>query len=669
MKKRALVTLLGILLMTPLSFGHDEPKSIPFDGTGPFKHVDGSGPHRDSSVLLEHHRNRARAANASAAVSEDVGDVAVVVDNGAIIRQPFPANPIDLSFRNITFTPTAGGFNVGPSAATGLDPAVGGALPQGDDTTVEVALGFSFPFVGNSYSSMFVNSDGNITFGAGDTSTDNRDAARLIGGPPRAAPLLMDLDVTSGGSINAGVRSDRAVVTWTNVPEFGTSNLNTLQVTLRASGQIDFAYGSLGTAIPSEQPFPTFAAAGVAEGNNEEPFNEIDFTSALPTTLQAGAIFEEFHAEQRKQVDIVQLAKEFYKTHGDKYDFMVMFTDFESDLFDAFAFEFTVRNQTRGIGTPLVDNTQAFGSQGELESFVNMNNINFYWPDERKLVDPPIDMFRFSGGANSFFPPGSDQLSRRARRMGTRPGDGVYTLGLNSAMSVMAQETGHRWGAFVPFVHPTKGIGFDSFDLLGRDFAHWSFFFNVRVADGQFGGDPRASSMEGNAIIDFGGNVFGDCRPGQTRFRTEPNELVDGYTELDQYLMGLRRDSAVGPFWYVDEPRQPSTGVSFEFIRGIIALDDIGFCGKRVDLTVANIQAFPGVGPRVPAIGDEDDDGNGNDVKTMAFILLIEQGTPRSHAAAIQQVDNFRRTWQQYANGPATGARGKFDTSLNPVIY
>ena len=73
--------------------------------------------------------------------------------------------------------------------------------------------------------------------------------------------------------------------------------------------------------------------------------------------------------------------------------------------------------------------------------------------------------------------------------------------------------------------------------------------------------------------------------------------------------------------------------------------------------------------PRVPALGDEDDDGHGNDVKTMAFVLVVEQGTPGSHASAITKVDNFRRTWQQYANGPATGGRGKFDTSLNPVIY
>jgi hypothetical protein len=238
-------------------------------------------------------------------------------------------------------------------------------------------------------------------------------------------------------------------------------------------------------------------------------------------------------------------------------------------------------------------------------------------------------------------------------------------------MSIMAQEVGHRWGAYVRFVHPTKGIGPDSLDLLGRSEAHWSFFFNVQVPPEQFGGDPRASSREGNAIIDFGGNVFGDCRSGEGRFRTQPNELIDGYTELDQYLMGLRRASEVGPFWYIDEPTIIRSGDSFEFLSGLGAIDDLGFCGKRVDLTVANIQAYPGIGPRIPELGDEDDDGHGTDVKTMAFILLVEQGSPNSpaHAAAIKQVDAFRRTWERYGNGPATGGRGKFDTSLDPLLY
>lgn len=77
----------------------------------------------------------------------------------------------------------------------------------------------------------------------------------------------------------------------------------------------------------------------------------------------------------------------------------------------------------------------------------------------------------------------------------------------------------------------------------------------------------------------------------------------------------------------------------------------------------------------MPAIGDEvDRDAAGTpqaDRKTMAFILLVAQGPPNSpaHASAIEQVDTFRHTWQQYVNGPATGGRGRFDTVLNPAIY
>ena len=671
MKKSTLIILLALLLVASMAFGNDGSQVILPQNTEPFKRVDRSGLENTHAELLRHQRNMARRTQAaSGAVSQDVGDVAVVVDNGSIIIQPQQANPIDLALpTNITFNPTAGGFAVA-FAAPSVDPVIGSELSLGDDDTTEVPFGFSFPFLGNSYSSIFVNSDGNITLGEGDSASTARDAARLVGGPPRIAPFLQDLNVETGGSINASVRTDRVVVTWTAVPEFGTSNANTFQVTLHDSGRIEFAY----TSLASTSLASTFAVIGVAEGNNEGPINEIDYTIELPATLQAGAIFEEFNAAIPKQVDIVALAQEFYRTHGDKFDFQVLFTNFASDFGGAFAFEMGIKNETEGLNVGTFDFSSFFGSQGELESFVNMNNIGLYWPDAKKLVDPPIDKFRFFGGASILGPLGAAQFSRRARRMGTINGDfdfnGIYNLGLNSAMSVMGQEVGHRWGAFVPFVHPTKGISFDSLDLLGRDFAHWSFFFNVRVPASQFGGDPRSSSLEGNAIIDFGGPVAGFCSgSGEGAFLTEPNELIDGYTNLDQYLLGLRRAEEVGSFWYVDEPRNAVTGQSLEGLRTQNAIDDVFFCGKRVNLTVANIQAFPGVGPRIPALGDEDDDGQGNDVKTMAFILLVEQGPPSSHASAISQVDNFRRTWQEYANGPATGGRGKFDTSLNPAVH
>jgi hypothetical protein len=74
------------------------------------------------------------------------------------------------------------------------------------------------------------------------------------------------------------------------------------------------------------------------------------------------------------------------------------------------------------------------------------------------------------------------------------------------------------------------------------------------------------------------------------------------------------------------------------------------------------------MGPRDPAIGDEDDTGTGIDVKTMAFVLVVEPGSSRQ-SEAIKQVDTLRRTWQQYANGPATGGLARFDTVLDPAIH
>jgi hypothetical protein len=309
------------------------------------------------------------------------------------------------------------------------------------------------------------------------------------------------------------------------------------------------------------------------------------------------------------------------------------------------------------------------------------------------MLNPPIKKFRFSGAAASNGPPGSRQLTQRARWMGTLNGDfgfnGSYTLGLNSAMSIMGQEAGHRWLAFPLFVHPTKGFNFvDNFDLLGRSDAHWSFFHNVTVPASQFGGDPRASSAEGNAILDLGAAASAgfpvpcDDGAGESTFLTAPNELIDGFTELDQYFMGLRAAGAVSPFWYADDPRSAISGNSLQFAFDLDAQDDVIFCGKPVNLAVTDITdtqaaleaifgAPPGTfatfGPRMPAIGDEVD-SCGVDVKTMAFVVLVP-GDPSQHKAGIKQVDTFRATWQTYANGAATGGLGKFDTSLNPVCH
>ncbi len=699
MKKNLMIGLMVVFLLAltiSLSSAENvfDKKSLQFEETGPFKHLDIDESYRRSRELLIHDRNTRRlaAAGLSSAntVSTDVGDVAVLVDNGKIFIPPAPANPSDLSAGSaFNFTPNGSDqFNVS-STSTGWDASLGGDLGLGDDDAAEVALGFSFPFLGTDYGSIWVGSDGHITLGAGDSASTNRDAARLVGGPPRIAPYFLDLDPSSDGAVYADVRADSVVVTWDGVPQFGGSDSNSFQAVLHETGSVDFVYGNLDAS---------FAVVGVAEGSDEGPFNEIDLTADLPATFEAGAIFEEFHpAILIKQMDVIAATIEFYETHDDNYDFVVYFTDSIVDIGSgAFAYHLGIKNETEGIGffrngpSSAYDFSDAVGGTDELESILNMNHIGLYWPDANKMVDPPIRKFRFNSsvpGATLDGPPGSNQISRRARWMGTLNGDfgsyGAYTLGLNSAMSIMGQEAGHRWLAFPAFLHPG---GFLSADLLGRSFAHWSFFFNVEVPPEQFGGDPRASSSEGNAIIDLGPEASAgfpvpcDASAGESTFLTQPDELIDGFTKLDQYFMGLLDAADVGSFWYVDDPRSPFSGNPIGSIRSFAAQDDIIFCGQRIDLTVADITAAgaflgPGNGPRIPAIGDEiDQDADGNpvdDVKTMAFILVIEQGSPDApaHASAIEQVNTFRETWEWYGNGPATNGLGRFDTSLDPEIH
>ena len=114
-------------------------------------------------------------------------------------------------------------------------------------------------------------------------------------------------------------------------------------------------------------------------------------------------------------------------------------------------------------------------------------------------------------------------------RLGKYPDDPTTRfLGENNTLSVLGQEAGHRWLAYLNFRDHT---GQQSEELLGRDLAHWSFFM-----------DSDASVMEGNDIEDLGGGSF----------RTVG--AVRRYSRLDQYAMGLLSPSEVPTFFYVQSP-------------------------------------------------------------------------------------------------------------------
>ena len=80
------------------------------------------------------------------------------------------ANPLDLSDAALRFTPNGlGGYDVS-RITYGFRQPLGSSLTLGDDDTREVALPFGFRYYAQSYDRVFVNSDGNLTFTAGDAS-------------------------------------------------------------------------------------------------------------------------------------------------------------------------------------------------------------------------------------------------------------------------------------------------------------------------------------------------------------------------------------------------------------------------------------------------------------------------------------------------------------------
>ena len=106
-----------------------------------------------------------------------------------------------------------------------------GPIPAGDDTTHEIFPDFPLKMCGQTFNSFFVNSNGNVTFGAGDTDFSESIGDHLRG-PIRIAALWDDLNAAAGGSVSWSQTSDTVTVTFTNVPEFINTGANSFSITI-----------------------------------------------------------------------------------------------------------------------------------------------------------------------------------------------------------------------------------------------------------------------------------------------------------------------------------------------------------------------------------------------------------------------------------------------------
>jgi hypothetical protein len=528
-------------------------KTNVLDGNPRWRVLDALWTHREYATRLNR-RGDQRTSVSPSRSNADVGDIAVVQDEGDLI---LPPNTYDLRSLGLRFTRNgAGGYNV-----TRIDgnfrAAIGTRLTLTDDDSASSTVPFGFSFYGKTQTAAFVNSDGNITFEEADKSSTERNIARLLTGPPRVSPFLADLDPTTGsGRIFLNAASDQYTVTWCNVRGFDTTQNVTVQATLLPNGNIEMIYGAtitLGDAV-----------VGLSPGRTGT-FTTVNMSDSGPTDGGSAAVGERF--AQNAQVDLVALTTKFYRSHNDNYDQLVLWAD-APVITDAFAYETTVKNEIRGIGVDTYDLAADFGSAGRLRSLVVMDWLG-------KYPDNPAQKF----------------------------------LGENNTVSVLGQECGHRWLAFLEF---RDRNGQRSQALLGRDLAHWSFFF-----------DSDASVMEGNDIEDLTGGSF------------KTVAAVQRYSRLDQYAMGLLSASDVGGFFYVESPTNMSSNRTPESAPEV----GITFNGTRRDVLMQDITAIQG--DRVPSAADS------AKVHRQAFVYLVSSGKT-ADPGQVSKLDSIRRAWETF---------------------
>jgi hypothetical protein len=166
----------------------------------------------------------------------------------------------------------------------------GTVLPLADDGSVEVPLStFRFPFQGALWSSLFVNGNGNLTFGAGD-GDPLESVAKLLDGPPRIAPLWDDLSPANlftgepQGLVIADEKQGRLQVHFVSVPEFLATGTNYFTVDLDARGNVRFDYGATNRSD---------GLVGISPGGGAPDPGPTDLSRA-PARPASGTTYERF---------------------------------------------------------------------------------------------------------------------------------------------------------------------------------------------------------------------------------------------------------------------------------------------------------------------------------------------------------------------------------------
>lgn len=193
---------------------------------------------------------------------------------------------------------TAGGYytnDLGPNIVTtggGSGANVGAADGRNDDGFMSLDLGFDVTFFGTTYSSLYINNNGNVSFGAGISEYEPEGPTGAVA--PVISPFFGDVDTRSSeGVVHYNLSDSQLVVTWDQVGWYSNQAdpTNSFQLVLRGDdysvptgeGSIGFFYQMMGW---EDTETNNVAAAGFGDGQGNGQVIEGSLFTELNSALE-----------------------------------------------------------------------------------------------------------------------------------------------------------------------------------------------------------------------------------------------------------------------------------------------------------------------------------------------------------------------------------------------
>ncbi len=504
-------------------------------------------------------------ARAATAVSGDI----VLMSTGAGVslpRNPFPAA---LAGREVRFQPmdaAATAYRLPPPAETPyrddavLPPAVNliqPGLPDSfaDDDVREFPLPFPFPFYGKTYSSVYVHSNGFVSFEEPSPSGGALSYSDFLGGPPKIMGAGLDLNPSfspAGAGLYVFTTNTEVIFSYAGIAQYFSASTVDFQIRIASDGEIAIRHRSAPAGL---------FVMGITPGRNLGNSDLISFVQP-PSEPETGSIAEVFSDVTSGEIDIARAAQVFFESQPDDYDYVVFYNNLGiAPAPGVVAYEITVRNQVSGTGDLPADRSAIFGSASRLQAVLNMGPLSQYPDDPSAII-----------------------LARSASE--------------DTPLTVLAHEAGHRFLAF-PLLEEPSGI---TQNLLGNGNVHWSFNFN---SDGSF--------VEGNTIKSTGKldefitgaptlryseldrYLMGLISPDQVGIEQQLY-YVDASTsgtrqpKRDEFLYGPSRNFAIFNIISANGPRIPDSTVSQKRFRFAFVLITSDAAASASDL--AKLNAF-----------------------------------------------------------------------------